>query len=58
MFFSGKIQELGKELFAKIKASEIKPTTPITSSPHSIKMKFCYYWENFCRAELPANGVS
>ena len=56
-FFSGKNQELGKGLFFK-KKPEIKPTTPITSSTRAMKMKFYDYWENFCRAELPANRVS
>ena len=52
--FLEKIQELRKRLFFEV-ASEIKPTTPITSSTRAIKMKFYDYWENFCRGEMPEN---
>ena len=56
-FFYGKIQELGNRMFFEI-AFEINPTIFIASSTRAMKMKFYDYWENFCRAELPANRVS
>ena len=52
--FSGKRKELGKGLLFEVD-SEIKPTTPITTSTGPMKTKFYDYWENFCRGEVPAN---